>query len=117
LAFRWLTEVACNNVANTPLPDLFTPSSGLNTWLAQWQQRRQGASDQATSRMASANPTVIPRNHLVAQAIAAAEQGEYAVLERLQARWRAPWQWQADDSVYAAAPREDEQVHRTFCGT
>ncbi len=117
LAFRWLTEIAGNNVANTPLPDLFTPSSGLNTWLSQWQQRRQGASEQATSLMASANPAVIPRNHLVAQAIAAAEQGDYDLLERLQARWRAPWQWQGDDMVYAAAPREDEQVHRTFCGT
>ena len=35
LAFRWLTEIAGNNVDNTPLPDLFTPSSGLNTWLSQ----------------------------------------------------------------------------------
>ena len=117
LAFRWLAEMANGTLEQTPLPQIFSPSDGLSDWCEQWQLRRKGASGDTTTRMRAVNPVVIPRNHLVARAIAAAEQGDYGVLKTLNSRWQDPFAWSGNDLQFAAAPESEEAVHRTFCGT
>lgn len=117
LAFRWLTEIANDNLENTMLEDLFTPSSGILNWLTQWSSRRNQTTPSSSERMKSANPVVIPRNHWVAQAINSAEAGDSELMDTLHSRWQAPFSWQAGDEQFAATPKSEEQVHRTFCGT
>jgi uncharacterized protein YdiU (UPF0061 family) len=67
--------------------------------------------------MRLANPAVIPRNHWIAAAIAEAEAGDYALMQRLFQRWQQPADWLAGDEQLAAPPTPDEVVTRTFCGT
>lgn len=117
LAFRWLTEVANGSLDGTILEDLFIPSDGLLNWQQQWSQRRDQATPESCERMKKANPVVIPRNHWVAQAISSAEEGDTELMENLQARWQDPFVWQASDAQFAAAPSNEQIVHRTFCGT
>lgn len=120
LAFRWVTEIAADNLDNTPLPALFRPTTALLNWLDEWRrcrtQRRADNSDTLV-QMQSSNPVVIPRNHRIAQAIAGAEQGDYSLLNAHYKRWQNPYQWSEDDLYYAAPPQPPEVVRRTFCGT
>ena len=119
LAFRWITEAAADNLNATPLEALFAPSASLRDWFGQWQSRWQQQDDPETQLtvMQSRNPVVIPRNHWVANAITAAEAGEYDLFEQLSARWQSPWIWQAGDEQWAASPTTEQEVTRTFCGT
>jgi uncharacterized protein YdiU (UPF0061 family) len=71
------------------------------------------------SVMHAANPAVIPRNHLVEEAISAAvNDSDFAPFEELIAVLARPY----DDvpttrARYADPPRPDQVVRQTFCGT
>jgi uncharacterized protein YdiU (UPF0061 family) len=92
----------------------------FQAWHARWQLRlgREGQSQRAASEvMRTANPTVIPRNHRVEEALAAAEeQGDLSVLHRLLAALASPYAARADLAPYQEPPAND-CGYRTFCGT
>ncbi len=68
--------------------------------------RQPGGTAAATALLRRTNPLVIPRNHRVEEALAAAELGDFSPVERLIAAVRAPYADAADNGCY-----------RTFCGT
>ena len=96
----------------------------LGVWRARWQARLarqpQGAEEAGRLRRAS-NPAVIPRNHRVEEALAAAEQGEVGVMERLLAVLAAPYDHAragaADVAEYRGPAPDGGEGYRTFCGT
>jgi len=116
LAFRWLTETATGRLDQTPLPALFQPSPALEAWSKDWEARRSDAAEVITC-MERTNPVVIPRNHLVARAIKQTETGDTSLLSTLHKRWQTPYSWDAEDLQWAAGPKKDEEILRTFCGT
>ena len=63
------------------------------------------------------NPAVIPRNHRVAEAIKAAEGGDYSVFENLLKALKKPYEELAEFEDYQKPPQPEEAVIRTFCGT
>jgi uncharacterized protein YdiU (UPF0061 family) len=69
--------------------------------------------------MRAVNPWIIPRNHRVEEALAAAsEHGDLGPFERLLAALRQPWTTDPALARYAEpAPRELTERYRTFCGT
>ena len=67
--------------------------------------------------MRRANPAYIPRNHRVEEALAAAESGDLGPFEELVAVLEDPFEEQPGKERYAAAPRPEERVTATFCGT
>ena len=97
------------------LPDSFGP------WLKRWQQKL--ASDRAdpASRQAQtylANPVFIPRNHLVQEAIEAAEtQQDFAPFNDLVDILAQPFEFKDSHARYATPPRPEQLVRQTFCGT
>ncbi len=97
------------------LPPGFTP-----TWREAWLRRLadEGAQQEAAKgRMRLANPLVIPRNHHVEEALAAAEIGEMQPFHRLLAAVSQPFQQSADHAAYRLGPPAGSGPYRTFCGT
>jgi uncharacterized protein YdiU (UPF0061 family) len=96
--------------------DEFADRDAFDGWAKDWRAR---AADEADPEavMAAANPALIPRNHRVEAAIAAAVAGDLAPFHRLNAALADPWTDRADIADLQAAPLEDEVVSRTFCGT
>ena len=96
------------------------PTAGLRDWHHRWLARlarEPGSLAEAVARMHRANPVVIPRNHRVEEALAAAAAGDLTVLERLVAALREPFMETAANEPYRAGPPPGCGPYRTFCGT
>lgn len=93
-------------------------SPEFQSWNSQWQLRisQQSRSASATrAAMRRVNPAVIPRNHRVEEALAAAENGELSLLLRLLAVLATPYEVDAESAGYQIP--SDDGSYRTFCGT
>ncbi|KQY87171.1 YdiU family protein [Pelomonas sp. Root1444] len=120
LAWRHLASAAEGRPE--PLRDLFADRAALDAWLARWRERCARdvgpQSGERAERMRRASPAVIPRNHLVEAALAAATEGDIAPFDALLAALRDPWREAALLTPYGApAPTEVTAGYRTFCGT
>ncbi len=93
---------------------------GFAAWHARWHERltRQPQSfSEVALQMRSHNPAVIPRNHKVEEALAAAsDNGDLSLIERLLAALENPYADRADDE-YSCPPPASDTPYRTFCGT
>jgi uncharacterized protein YdiU (UPF0061 family) len=71
------------------------------------------------TRMRQVNPWIIPRNHHVEEALAAAsEHGDLGPFNRLLAALQRPFDQDADLARYAEpAPAQVTAGYQTFCGT
>jgi uncharacterized protein YdiU (UPF0061 family) len=68
--------------------------------------------------MRKVNSAIIPRNHRVEQALAAAvEHGDFAPFETLLQVLSRPYEDRPEAAPYAAPPEPSERVFQTFCGT
>jgi uncharacterized protein YdiU (UPF0061 family) len=69
--------------------------------------------------MRRVNPWLIPRNHRVEEALAAAsDDGDLGPFDRLLEALRQPYDERADRAGYAEpAPAEVTACYQTFCGT
>ncbi len=99
----------------TPLRRRFESTQGLDEWLARWR----AACTATPAALRAANPAVIPRNHRVEEALAAAsEDDDLAPFEALLAALRRPFD---DDPALSRftepAPPAQTACYRTFCGT
>ncbi len=121
LAFRALCEAADGPARDATLESLFGEPSALRAWLTSWRERlaRDGGDPAARARaMRHANPAFIPRNHRIEQAIAAAvRERDLAPWKRLLKVLARPYEDQREHADLAEAPRPDERVRATFCGT
>ncbi|MFN9449055.1 MAG: protein adenylyltransferase SelO [Rubrivivax sp.] len=102
--------------------DLFAEPEAAKAWLGQWRARlspQPGDTSATAARLRQVNPLVIPRNHLVEEALEAASQdARLEPFETLLAAVRHPFADNAEDGPFAdPAPRDVAERHRTFCGT
>ncbi len=120
LAWRHLADAAEGK--DTRLRALFAEPASLETWLARWRERcaRDGlASGARAAAMRRVNPWLIPRNHRVEEALAAAmDSDDLAPFERLLAALQRPFD---EDPALAQlaepAPAAQTARYQTFCGT
>ncbi|MEM9012352.1 MAG: YdiU family protein [Pseudomonadota bacterium] len=94
--------------------------AALAAWLKLWRARlaeEEQTEETRQQRQRAANPAVIPRNHLVEEALAAATVGDLAPFEALLAVLADPYADPPADSRYTRKPVPSEVVHQTFCGT
>jgi uncharacterized protein YdiU (UPF0061 family) len=94
--------------------------AGFERWHQRLEERRsrqpQPAAD-VHDLMRRHNPAVIPRNHLVEEALrAAAEEHNLSVTERLLAVLATPYDHDRDLPMFTS-PGGDNRSYRTFCGT
>lgn len=91
-------------------------------WHSKWQQRVQEegiSSEELVCRLKKANPAIIPRNHQIERAIAAAyAHADLSIFEDLLRVVQRPFDDpKPEDLVYTLAPKPEERVTETFCGT
>ncbi len=120
LAARRLADAAGGDEA--PLRALFEASdggpAGITAWLAPWHARRAAGPSPGAAALRAANPRVIPRNHRVEEALAAATEGDLAPFEQLLAALNRPFDDDPALAPYAEpAPAALTAGYRTFCGT
>jgi uncharacterized protein YdiU (UPF0061 family) len=106
-----------------PLAPLFgqpEAPAAVVEWLVRWRARRaQTGGCVPASAMRAASPWVIPRNHRVEEALAAATgEGDLGPFEALLEALRQPFDERPATAAYAQpAPPEVTACYRTFCGT
>ncbi|MBV9890040.1 MAG: hypothetical protein JO090_04040, partial [Rhizobacter sp.] len=123
LAWRRLADAAAGEDA--ALRSLFIDARALDAWLARWRERAARDADAGggaarARRMRRASPRIIPRNHRVEEALAAASASErdLAPFEQLLDAVRRPYDDAFELASYAEpAPAEVTACYRTFCGT
>ncbi|CAM4211769.1 protein adenylyltransferase SelO [Saccharibacillus endophyticus] len=122
-AARASGEEADGGLRPTAFPgaDALLASGEYRVWRERWQERLGRQADtpeEVRERMRAHNPAVVPRNHRVEEALAAAAQGgDYGPLHRLLAVLARPYDHSADQAEYAQLPPEADNGYRTFCGT
>ncbi|HKP65869.1 MAG TPA: hypothetical protein VJX31_04535, partial [Casimicrobiaceae bacterium] len=127
LAWRRLADAAAGDEA--PLRVLFTNADAPSAWLSRWRARCEradgttldvkGSSLQRAERMRGINPIVIPRNHRVEEALAAASRdADMGLFTQLLAAVQQPFVEMPERARYAEpAPASVTACYRTFCGT
>lgn len=100
--------------------DLFADPAAFDVWAARWRMRltqeaRPDADRQAAMRRV--NPAVIPRNHMVEQALNAALEGDLGPFDALRAALATPYDDHPEAPRLGLPPQPQEEVRRTFCGT
>lgn len=90
-------------------------------WHRSWQarlDRQEESPEESHQLMRRSNPALIPRNHRVEEALAAAEfQDDYSVLHRLLAVLADPYAHSPEQEAYAEPPEPTSGPYQTFCGT
>ena len=122
LTFRGLCGLrAVGPDADGPVKRLFENPAAFEDWAIQWRRRLADEHQTDAERqaaMGTVNPAVIPRNHLVEEAIdAAAETGDFSEFEALLSVLASPYEDQPKYSTYTQPPRNDQIVRQTCCGT
>lgn len=95
---------------------------GFRNWMQQWEARlsRQAETiEQSMGLMEQTNPAIIPRNHLVEEALnAAVDHDDLQPLHRLLAAISKPYNPPAHYAEFMQAPQpEFDNDYKTFCGT
>jgi uncharacterized protein YdiU (UPF0061 family) len=123
-AWRRLADAADGN--DGALRAAFADTTALDGWLVRWRTRcdlddQAGGHrvDERAVRMRRTSPWVIPRNHRVEEALAAAsDSGDLGPFERLLAALLRPYDESPEQAPYAEpAPASVTASYRTFCGT
>ncbi|WP_376098495.1 YdiU family protein [Roseomonas sp. CCTCC AB2023176] len=119
LTFRRLCDAAADPAADAAVRILFSDPAAYDEWAPRWRARlAEEPVDGVTRRhaMRRVNPLVIPRNHLVEEALAAAARNDDGPFERLLAEVTRPYE-ERDAGRYAIPAKPAERVTQTFCGT
>ena len=121
LTFRRLCDAAAGPESDAGVRALFTDPAAYDAWAARWRARlleEPGGPEACCTVMRAANPAFIPRNHLVEAALSAAvEREDLGPFEALLEVLSRPYEERPGLERYAAPPRPEERVLRTFCGT
>ena len=67
--------------------------------------------------MKEVNPTIIPRNHKVEEALVAAENNNYEVMNKLLNVLKKPYDINKDISEFQTPAPLSKEKYQTFCGT
>ncbi|MGI9250328.1 MAG: protein adenylyltransferase SelO [Pseudohongiellaceae bacterium] len=120
LAFRRLSEIAANEPTEN-ISNLFEFNDAFTPWLKRWRTRlgqQDRSSEAIQADMLAVNPALIPRNHLVEEAIlAATKEDNFRPFHQLADALEHPFSYSQKLEHLAKPPRPEQVVTQTFCGT
>ncbi len=96
----------------TDVKAMFTNPEQITAWFTRWDHTKANA-----ALMQKVNPVFIPRNHRIEEVIKAANKGDLEPFERLHSVLSRPYEAQPENAEYENAPKPEEIVQATFCGT
>jgi len=117
-SFRLLASVTTDSAG--PLRDEMRDLERFDAWLLDYRARLRNESSNDAERAAwmnTVNPKYVLRNHLAQAAIAEAEAGSGAEIERLMQLLRRPHDEQPDFDAYAAEPPPEAQQISVSCSS
>jgi serine/tyrosine/threonine adenylyltransferase len=121
LTFRRLCDAAKGVEGDIGVRELFVVPCAYDEWAAKWRQRLAEESTPPEARAAAmrkANPAIIPRNHIVEEALnTAIWKQDFHPFEELLDAVSRPYDDRPDLDRYATPARPEECVRQTFCGT
>ena len=122
LTFRRLSDlVDPENASGGGVAGIFEIPESFEAWVVRWRQlmlKEPMSSADRQASMYSVNPVYIPRNHLVEEAIDAAQrQQDFEPFNFLLDLLANPFEFDATNSRYALPPEPEQVVTQTFCGT
>ncbi|MEG1416812.1 MAG: YdiU family protein [Clostridium sp.] len=94
-------------------------SEDFKNWLKLWRGRLSVQGEDETlvkKRMMENNPVIIPRNHLVEEALSRAEDGDISMVNEMVSYLKSPFDYNKDYGKYAMVDTSNK-TYRTFCGT
>lgn len=97
------------------LEDSLFTSEEFKRWKQGWSKRLEP--NQSFQTMRSSNPSIIPRNHLVEEALEESLEGSYEKLDRLLEALEKPFDDNKNFDDFKQLPSEAQKVKNTFCGT
>ena len=109
--FCYLMNIRINN------SEIYNDKSFIN-WLDVWKKRslmNNGSKEKQLNIMQNVNPSVIPRNHKVEEALTSANDDDLKVMNKLLSVLVKPYGDQKDIEEYQSP--SDNKEYQTFCGT
>ena len=117
LSFRRLSEMAGEPTEFSVSEFAGFPSS-FDEWFKEWRMRiEKEKNKEIQTEMLAKNPAIIPRNHIVEEAIKEATDGNFNLFRKLVTETANPFNLNAVNIDLAKKPRPDQTVRQTFCGT
>ncbi|MBA4302692.1 MAG: YdiU family protein [Sphingobacteriaceae bacterium] len=95
-------------------------NEAFQSWYANWQKViiTSSSCERASELMAANNPLYIPRNHLVEEALEAANKGSLEPFETMLRVVRQPYTYRSGlEKFRQGAEPQFEEAYQTFCGT
>ena len=89
-------------------------------WHSLWQARLSRNAkpiNSALSMMRKCNPVIVPYNHLVEEALSAAEEGDMQPFYKLLSALEKPFEFSSSNEVFLNSPLDPNPHYQTFCGT
>ena len=89
-------------------------------WNSLWQarlSRNPKSIKSALSMMRKYNPVIVPYNHLVEEALVAAEEGDMNPFFKLLSALEKPFEFSPSNEIFLNSPLDPNPYYQTFCGT
>ena len=110
------TNTFCNLMNYDHADDEEFEDDEFNNWKREWKKRVE--SKEYLDVMMSCNPTLIPRNYLVEEALSEAEtDGKFDKFNELNEIISSPYQLKKVNIKYLETPTKTNNPYTTFCGT
>ena len=113
------TNTFCNLTYENMINDKIFHKDDFLKWKERWKIRLSVNNNDKTSEktMKKSNPVVIPRNHLVEDALKTAETGDLEKTSRLLKVLSEPYKIQSSIQDLQTSPKPSKIPYKTFCGT
>lgn len=97
------------------------PTQGFQQWLSLWKNRlsfQNQPEEEAQKIMQQNNPTIIPRNYLVEEALeAAVKNQDKSIMKKFVDALQNPYDYDNIPIPYTKVPKENSCSYKTYCGT
>ena len=115
------TNTFCHLMDDLIQKNKFFENKEFNYWKQQWKNRSKlygNSPEKSLQIMHEANPLVVPRNHLVEEALnAATENNDLTKVKELLKILKDPYKNKSNIDHYQSTPIPGKERYKTYCGT